>query len=100
LDKLQDFKPTTKMDASKLYRFSCDCYSPEDALDISVDDIEGEKYITITTGFFHHNLWFRVKAAFKMLKGEWMWDSFCVRKEDTKVLSDIFNPDVKYKELP
>ena len=104
MDKILDIKKGKLNDEdTSLYRFQCDCLSPEDAMDISVDSCgknDEDKYFTISMYFKNNHLWNRIKYAWEVLRGKWYWREFVVRKEDEKYLSDIFNPDKKYSELP
>ena len=104
MEKLLEFKKGKAFDEnSKYYRFQCDCLTPADAMDINVDSWgkEGEnKFFTILMYFNGTGLWDRIKYAFQILKGNWCWRDFIVREEDTKLLSEILNPDKKYSELP
>ena len=86
---------------SKLYRFQCDCLSAEDAMDIDIEKVgKCEKYIIVNMNFYGNGKWDRIKYAFQILRGFWNWREFVVRSEDAKCLSDIFNPDKGYEELP
>lgn len=101
MEKLLDLKGKDPADYSKMYRFQCDCLSPEDAMDISVDKArENDKYFTISMTFLGTGFWNRVKYAWQILKRDWTWREFCVREEDHKVLSEIFDPNKKYTDLP
>jgi len=100
MDKLFDFK---KDEHSKLYRFQCDCITPEDALDIMVEsqgkDNE-EKFITITLYLIRMGLWQRIKDGMNILRGKHTWREFIPRKEDYKNFSEILDPNKKYSDLP
>lgn len=100
MEKLLDYKKinvSSWMDNSKMYRFQCDCLTPEDALDVDVDEAEPDKkYIVLRMSL--KNMSFLNKLKF-LFKGNWCWREFVVREEDYKDLSDIFNPDRKYSEL-
>ena len=104
MEKLLEFQKGKLFDEnSKYYRFQCDCLTPADAMDICVDSCgkgDEDKYFTITMSFVGTGVWDRIKYAFQILKGNWTWREFVVRNEDVKSLSDIFNPDKKYSELP
>ena len=104
MEKLLEFKKGKLFDQdSKYYRFQCDCLSAADAMDISVDSCgkdNEEKFFIITMNFLGTGFWDRVKHAIKILKGHWAWREFVVRQDDTKDLSDIFNPEKKYSKLP
>jgi len=104
MEKLLEFKKGKLFDeSSKYYRFQCDCLSAGDAMDIGVDSSgknDEEKYFTITMHFYGTDVWSRIKYAWQILRGEWAWREFIVREEDIKNLSDIFNPDKKFSELP
>ena len=103
MEKLLDFKGGKIPEDYKLYRFQCDCLSSRDAMDVAVESCgvkdEG-KFITITMDFRGTGLWDRVKYAFQILVGDWAWREFIPRNEDYSNLTDIFNPDKKYDELP
>ena len=104
MEKLLEFeKGKVFNEPSKYYRFQCDCLTPGDAMDIDVEacgiNDEG-KFFIITMSFLGTGFWDRVKYAFQILRGHWNWREFVVREEDTKILSDIFNPERKYSELP
>ena len=104
MEKLFDYKKGKIHDEhTKLYRFQCDCLSPEDSMDISVEswgkDDEG-KYYEIMMNFEGSNNWSRFKYAWQILRGRWTWRYFCVRDDDLKNLSDIFDPNKSYSELP
>ena len=104
MEKLLKFtKGKTFDENSTYYRFQCDCLSAGDAMDIGVDSCgkdDETKYITINMDFVGTGLWSRIKYAFEILRGDWNWREFCVRNEDYKHLSNIFDPDKKYSELP
>lgn len=103
MEKLLEFEKSSWSEESKLYRFQCDCLSAPDAMDINVEacgkDAEG-KFIIICMDFLGTGLWDRVKYAGQIIRGHWGWREFVVRGDDTRHLSDIFNPDKKYAELP
>jgi hypothetical protein len=86
----------------KIYRFQCDCLSPEDALDISVEEPgnEGKKYIQLTLNNVDASFKERLNHAWHVLIGNWGWREFVIREEDYQNLSDIFNPDKKLSDLP
>jgi len=100
-------------DDSKTYRFQCRCLSAEDAMDLTVSKADGEDELKVITdkcpeGKFHilcldfigTGLWSRIKYAWEILRGRWCWREFVVREADAKVLSDIFNPDIPFENLP
>ena len=104
MEKLFDYKKgKIHEEHTKLYRFQCDCLTPSDAMDLSVDswgkDDEG-KFFTITMNFIGTGFWDRVKYASQILRRQWCWREFVVREEDTKYLSEIFDPNKSYSELP
>ena len=100
MDKLLDF-PKGSDEAFKHYRFQCDCMSAKDAMDISVEEgLPETKNFILTLDFLDNDIWNRIKYAFQILRGHWTWREFVVRDEDARHLSDIFNPDKKYSELP
>ena len=104
MEKLLEFEKGKLLDERTImYRFQCDCLTASDAMDISVDstgkDDEG-KYFNITMSFVDSDLWNRIKYAFQILRGDWCWREFIARPEDAKNLSDIFDPDKKFSELP
>ena len=104
MEKLFEFEKGKVFDEkSKLYRFQCDCITPADAMDIMAEswgkDDEG-KFITISLYFYGTSLWDRIKYAFQILRGHWSWREFIPRPEDYGNLSEIFDPDKKYSELP
>ena len=104
MEKILEFKKGKIFDeASKLYRFQCDCLSAKDAMDIMIDswgrDDEG-KFFTITMDFLGIVFWDRLKYAMQIIRGHWTWREFVVREEDTKHLSNIFNPEKKFSALP
>ena len=104
MEKIREFyKGMSSDENTKYYRFQCDCLAPLDAMDISVESWgvkDKNKYFTISMYFIEKSLWNRLKYAWEIICGDWTWREFCVRKEDEKYLSDIFNPDKKYSELP
>lgn len=101
MEKLLDFKESKIMDDSKVYRFQCDCLTAADAMDISVDKVrDEEKFFILTLNFLDNHFWGRLKYAWQIIRGHWCWREFVVREEDCKDLSDIFNPDKGYSELP
>ena len=100
MEKILKFEKSKFGEESSLYRFQCDCLEPEDAMDVNVESSGKEKFITITMYANRHGIINRIKDAYKVLKGNWCWGEFVVRSEDHKNLSDIFNPDKKYSELP
>jgi len=104
MEKILEFKKGKMFDEnSKYYRFQCDCLTPADAMDIEVEsygkDDEG-KYFSITMNFLETGFWNRLKYACQIIRGWWTWREFVVREEDIKNLSDIFDPDRKFSELP
>lgn len=104
MDKILEFEKGKLFDEnSKYYRFQCECLSPEDAMDIEVTsaDKDGEsKYVVITMHLKREGLWGRIKDAISLLRGDYCWREFVVRKEDMKYLSDIFNTKKGYSKLP
>ena len=95
LEKLLDW------DGSRWYRFQCDCLHAADAMDVGVDEAGKDgKWFQISMQFNSDSLIDRMKYAWQILLGHWTWREFVVRKEDEKVLSDIFNPDIGYSKLP
>ena len=103
MDKLQDFKKGKIMDASKMYRFQCDCLTAHDAMDVSVDACgkdEEEKYITLCLDIRAASFWRRVVYAWKILRGGWCWREFCIRQDDMADLAAIIDPSRNYLELP
>jgi hypothetical protein len=104
MEKLLDFpKRKWSENRSKFYRFQCDCLSPEDAMDISVDSYgksDEYKYFIISMQFLGGGFWERLKNAWQILTGHWNWREFIVRQDDLKNLSTIFDPDKTFSELP
>jgi len=104
MEKILEFKKGKIFDeSSKWYRFQCDCLVPGDSMDINVDSqgMDGEgKYFTIMMYFDGTGLWDRIKYAWHILRRHWCWREFTVRTEDGQALSNIFDPDKKYSELP
>ena len=101
MDKLLDLKKGKISDAFIMYRFQCDCLSAEDAMDIDAEPAGGnDKFLTIRLDFRNHSLWERIKYALQILRGRWTWREFVPRSEDYGNLSDIFNPNKGYDELP
>ena len=104
MEKLLEFKKDKGGGENvKYYRFQCACLSPADAMDITVDSHgqdEAIKFFTITMHLLGTGFWDRVKYAFQIIQGHWTWREFIVREEDTKYLSDIFNTEKRYSELP
>jgi len=104
MEKLSEFEKGKLFDIpSKWYRFQCDCLSPEDAMDIEVmgcGENNEEKYISLTLFFTGVSFWNRLKYAFQIIRGHWSWREFCVRQDDRKNLSEIFDPNKKFSELP
>ena len=104
MEKIIEFKKGKVFKGhSKIYRFQCDCLTPADAMDITVDSYgkndEGKYYI-IQMNFIGTSFIDRVKYAFQIIKGNWAWREFVIREEDLKSLVDILNPDKKFSELP
>jgi len=104
MEKLLEFsKGKLWGENAKYYRFQCDCLSPRDAFDVSVDsygkDDEG-KYITLTWHTIGIGLRGRLRYAWQILRQHRTWVEVTVRQEDLKYLSDIFNPDKGFSELP
>ena len=88
---------------SKYYRFQCDCLSPEHAFDIGIDSMgkdDEEKYITITWHMIGESLSLRLKYIWQIFRNHRTWVEAVVRQEDMKNLSEIFDPNKKYSELP
>jgi hypothetical protein len=86
-----------------VYRFQCECKMPEDALDIDVEacgENDEKKSITLSLGNIDAGFFERLQHAWKVLTGRWGWREFCVREEDFKNLSEIFDPDKKLSDLP
>jgi hypothetical protein len=104
MEKLLHFlKNEINENEEKVYRFQCDCLSPEDALDISVENYgntDGKKYIELSINNCDFGFMERLKHAWKVLTGRWGWREFCFREEDYKNLSIIFDPDKKFSDLP
>ena len=104
MDKLLDISDSENVnDNTKIYRFQCDCTEPCDAMDVLVDaaGTEGEdKYFIICMSFGCTGFIDRLKYAAKILYGKWRWREFCVRQEDIPNLSEIFDPNRKFSELP
>ena len=101
MEKLFDLTGEDPKDFSKLYRFQCDCLSPEDAMDISVDRVrENDKSFIICMSFRGSSFWDKLKYAFRIIRGNWNWRDFAIREEDCKNLSEIFDPNKKYTDLP
>ncbi len=104
MEKIIEFKKDKIFPGnSKYYRFQCDCLSPEDAMDIDVESCgktDEDKYFIISMCFSGTGFWRRLRYAWQILRGYWCWRDFPVRPEDAKNLSDIFNPDKKFSELP
>ena len=101
MEKILDFDKGNE--ASKYYRFQCDCLTPADAMDISVDawGKDGDKKaFTISMYFNGTGFINRVKYAWQILRGHWAWREFILRDEDTKPLSDILNPNNSFNDLP
>ena len=104
MEKLLEF-PKGKLndENSKYYRFQCDCLSPEDAMDIGVDSYGKDdefKQFTIFMNFKGRSLWSRLNYASQIIRGHWTWRDFVVREEDRSHISEIFDPDKKFDELP
>lgn len=99
MEKLLDIKG--KGDFYKLYRFQCDCLMTEEAMDIDVEcNGDNEKFLTIRLDFWDVSLWKRLKFAYQIFIGRWTWREFIPRSEDYGNISDIFNPDKGYNDLP
>ena len=104
MEKLLEFKKGKFWDENtRMYRFQCDCLTPSDAMDITVDS-QGKKdegkFFTITMHFVGTSFWNKLKYAFQILRGDWNWREFVVRGDDCQGLSDILNPRKKFSELP
>lgn len=104
MDKILEFRKGPLWDEdSKVYRFQCDCTSPGDAMDITVDSWGKEsedKAFTISMYFTGTSFWDRIKYAINILKKRWCWREFVVRNDDLATISGIFDPNKKYSELP
>lgn len=105
MDKLLDI-PRNKFgdkEDFKYYRFQCDCLTAADAMDISVESWGKDnknKFITIHLDFLGTNFWDRLKYALQIIRGHWTWREFIPRKEDYQYISDIFDTNKDYLELP
>ena len=95
MEKMLDYKDY------KLYRFQCDCLTPNDAMDLTVEAAGGNKFYTISMHFNGHSFFDRLKYAFQILRGDWCWREFIVRQhcDDAKIISEIFS-DKPFDELP
>jgi hypothetical protein len=104
MEKLFEFKKGKLWDENtRVYRFQCDCTTAADAMDITVDSWgkdDEEKFVIITMNFLGTSLWDRIKYALQILRGQWNWREFIPRPEDYGNLSEIFDPNKKYSELP
>jgi len=101
MDKLLELPKDGSFGASKLYRFQCDCLSAKDAMDIEVSEgPPSKKYFIISMNVIPLSLKGRIKDSWSALRGKWSWREFVVRSEDAKNLSDVFNPDIPYDDLP
>ena len=101
MEKLLDFTKDKFTEDFKLYRFQCDCLTAQDAMDVDVDcNGDGDKFVTLRMDFNSNSFFSRLKYAYQILMGHWTWREFIPREEDYGNLMDIFNPDVKYNELP
>lgn len=104
MEKLLEFeRGKLGEERSKCYRFQCDCLTPADAMDIGVEAWGKDdefKYFTISMYFCGASLWDRIKYAWQIIWGWWAWRDFVVRDTDCQHLSDIFNPDKNFSELP
>lgn len=99
MEKLFNFEKTKNSNASKLYRFQCDCLEAGDAMDIEVEDGPKGKWIMLCLDLRDVSFWQRIKDAWAILRGNWKWREFIVREEDHQNLADIFDPNKKYEEL-
>ena len=102
MEKLLDIK-NKPSERYKLYRFQCDCLSAGDAMDIDAEcwgSEDDKKFLTIRLDFLGTGFWSRVKYAWQILRGHWAWREFLPREEDYGNISDIFNPDKGYEDLP
>lgn len=85
----------------KGYRFQCSCLMPEEAMDISVEEIdERERHVEIAMYYTANGVISKIKAAWKVLRGRWRWSDIVVRNEDLKGLSEILDPERKIKDMP
>lgn len=103
MEKILEFSKDRYSNGSKYYRFQCECLSPKDAMDLEVEGCGTDgngKWVAITMHYYSKGIWQRVKDAFACLRGDWGWREFIVRDDDHKYISDIFNPDKQYSELP
>jgi hypothetical protein len=69
----------------KLYRFQCDCLSPEDALDVVIDSY----CITISMNRVPSNLKEKIKDIINVLRGEWTYREFILRENDREELIKV-----------
>lgn len=102
MEKILTFEEGNPLNnASCTYRFQCNCLSTQDAMDIDIENCgEYGKFFIIRMDFLGTGFWDRIKYALQIVRGHWSWREFVVRDEDAKTLSDIFNPDKRYSELP
>ncbi|KKL90938.1 hypothetical protein LCGC14_1899710 [marine sediment metagenome] len=101
MEKILDYEKGKCFDDFKMYRFQCDCLSAQDAMDINVESYhENKKWFSICLSFQHNSLWERLKYASQIIRGHWTWREFIPREEDYGNISEIFNPDKGYSELP
>ena len=105
MDKIYSY-PEFKGDSPvSLYRFTCDCLSVEDSMDILVEGVgkdNEDKFITITMDLRSDSFFKRIKYAWLVLFNKWSWREYIVHQseQDYEALSEIFNPNKKYSELP
>jgi hypothetical protein len=86
---------------SKVYRFQCDCLTPEDAMDIEVEKSDkDEKYIIISMSLRPASIRNKFCHAFNVLFNKYQWREFVIREDDAKALANIITPENKFSELP
>jgi hypothetical protein len=106
MEKLLDFDKESSANDEKryrMYRAQCDCMSAPHAMDIDVEvwgQNDEHKAITIRMDTLPGGFWSRVREGWNVFRGKWSWREFVVRSEDYKQISEIFDPDKKYQDLP
>ena len=104
MEKLLEFKKGKVWDEnSKMYRFQCDCLTASHAIDVNVESYgkdDEQKYISVYMDFINDGFFDRLKHAWQVFMMKWAWREFYFRAEDYKNISEIFDPNKKFSELP
>ena len=74
-----------ELEDGTFYRFQCECLSPEDAMDVEVN----EYGISFLMQYEPVKFSQRIKDAFNVLRGRFCWREFILREEDRAELRKI-----------